>query len=270
MMSVFEKYSQQAVFFYDNDIPPILHEALEKYRPNTLLDLGAGDGILINAIYESQLLDPSSKIFAVELSQDRCERIRLKNNCTVYCGSATNLEFFSDQSIDFIISTQVIEHVNENEFLQEVKRVLKPDGHAYIASVISRYTKDKYFMLKHGWKYLFRFYKGPYGRYYCDPTHLREYESLEQFCDVFEDNGLSVLRAEVSDLKVFICDAVIRRIVAKLVKIRDINYIYQRYRSLLKIRNSLHVTPPGYMVCEAVLSLKKIGKNHVSCVSGLD
>lgn len=256
MNDVFEKYSKNAVFFYDNEIPEILYESLKKNTPNTLLDLGAGDGVLLNAIQQANILAPKSQLFAVELSEERCSRIKNKIDCVVHCGSVTNLKWFKDNSIDFIISTQVIEHVDEIQFLNEIKRVLKPEGQAYVASVISKYTHDKWFMLKHGWKYFFRFYKGPKGRYYCDPTHLREYESLMQYSNVFISNNFEVLLEKSHTLKVYVLDAIFRRIVAKFIQIKDINYVFNRNKLLSKIRNNFYVTPPGYMICEVLIKKK--------------
>jgi ubiquinone/menaquinone biosynthesis C-methylase UbiE len=85
---------------------------------NSVLDVGCGDGCIINRLhnagYESYGVDISSKA----LSYVKCRKKRM---------SCDNLQF-KDNSFDLIISSEIIEHLEDTVFmetLKEMERVTK-------------------------------------------------------------------------------------------------------------------------------------------------
>jgi len=174
-----EKYSQY-VQFYTGDIPDRLRLWLNKVNWNNLLDLGCGDGALLFALKQAGLLENKS-VYAADLSQQRIKLVRQISsefNCQV--ATADNLSHLPDNSIDFLITTQVIEHVpDEGAMIKEINRVLAPGGTVYLTTVFKKW---------YGW-YFYRCQ----GRWVLDPTHLREYTADEQLIKPLTDNGFRVI-----------------------------------------------------------------------------
>lgn len=77
----FEDYSRNFLFFHDETSP----ELLEKYLPRRLQPhrSGAGDGVLLAALQHAGHLEKAKSIVAVDLSEDRCDRLR---QCTLVLG----------------------------------------------------------------------------------------------------------------------------------------------------------------------------------------
>lgn len=107
-------------------------------RPNdVVLDaacgLGYGTAVLASC-------SQGSKFIGIDLDEKSAAYANA-NYAAVYPGlsyqacDATKLSFLADHSIDTVVSFETIEHLpNYNDFLLEVKRVLKPDGR-FIGSV---------------------------------------------------------------------------------------------------------------------------------------
>lgn len=234
----FEDYSRNFLFFHDEAIP----ELLEKYLPKknySLADLGAGDGVLLAALQRAGYLEKAKSIVAVDLSEDRCDRLRQCTDVTVICSDITAILEIDSSKLDFVISTQVIEHVDESKFLHEIERVLKADGTAYIASLVSEKGADKNYMLKYGWRYGWRFYKTSDGRCLVDPTHLREYASKEHFVSVIEKAGFQVVESKLSPLKLSVLEFLMRRVIVPIFKPSDPNRFFLKNKTLDYLRKKL-------------------------------
>jgi|APLak6261677118_1056115.scaffolds.fasta_scaffold00910_3 ubiquinone/menaquinone biosynthesis C-methylase UbiE len=247
----FEDYSRNFLFFHDEAIP----ELLEKYLPSedySLADLGAGDGVLLAALQHAGHLEKAKSIVAVDLSEDRCDRLRQCTDVTVICSDVTDIPEIESSKLDFIISTQVIEHVDEDKFLHEIERLLKDSGTAYIASLVSEKGADKNYMLKYGWRYGWRFYKNSEGRCLVDPTHLREYESKDHFVSVIENAGFRVVESRLSPLKLSVLEFIMRRVIVPILKPSDPNGFFMKNKMLDYLRKNIKLQPPGYYLVEAV------------------
>lgn len=253
----FESYSRNFLFFHDEAVP----ELLAKYLPNeefSLADFGAGDGVLLAALQQAGRLGKAKSIVAVDLSEDRCDRLRQCSDVTVICSDVTAIPELESSRFDFVLSTQVIEHVDENKFLHEIGRVLKDDGTAYIASLVSKYGADKNYLLKYGWRYGWRFYKSADGRCLVDPTHLREYASKDHFVNVIEKAGLEVVESKLSPLKLSVLEFLMRRVIVPIFKPRNPNGLFMKSKVLDYLRKVIKLQPPGYYLVEAV-AVKKNG-----------
>jgi len=140
---------------------------------STILEVGCGAG------YGSHYLSKSCKeIIGIDVEKEAIDHAQAKYttaNCSFKEYNGSNIPY-DDNYFDFIVSFQVIEHVdNDAAFVNELKRVLKPGGAAFIT------TPNKTYRLKPGQK--------PWNRY-----HKREYYPKELE---------NVLRKIFSDVKVW-------------------------------------------------------------------
>ena len=233
----FEDYSKTFLHFHTMEIPPVLARHIA--GKTGLLDLGAGDGNLLVSLRAKGLLDGFEKVVAVDLSEQRCERLRQYTDFTVICGNATSIPELLDGSFDFVLCTQVIEHVDEQALLREIFRLLRPGGVAYIASVIKH---------PYGWWY----YKNAEGKWSLDPTHLREYASVEQYEGVIKSGGFSIVETVAAPLKLSIIEFLLRRVVAPLVTLKDIHSFFVKYPAADWVRRNFNIRPPGYDIVETI------------------
>jgi len=95
------------------------------YTFNKVLEVGAGDGVILKLLSEKNF---APELHAVELSASGVERIKERNIASI----KSVQEFdgyhlpFEDDSMDLIILTHVLEHVeHERLLLREIKRVAK-------------------------------------------------------------------------------------------------------------------------------------------------
>jgi SAM-dependent methyltransferase len=106
---------------------------VERVRPvegAALLDIGAGSGYIASALAE--LAGPQGRVTAVDVNDQR----RTNEGYEFVQVDGTDLPF-EDGSFDVVLSNHVIEHVGEPSdqlhHLQEVRRVLRPQGVCYLA-----------------------------------------------------------------------------------------------------------------------------------------
>jgi ubiquinone/menaquinone biosynthesis C-methylase UbiE len=100
-------------------------EVCKGYTFNKVLEVGAGDGVILELLAEKGF---APELHAVELSASGVERIKERNIAAI----KSVQEFdgyhlpFGDDSMDLIILTHVLEHVeHERLLLRELKRVAK-------------------------------------------------------------------------------------------------------------------------------------------------
>src|SRR3989344_6265758 len=123
-------------------------EHIDRYRfalgyvnDKVVLDIACGSG------YGSKLLSAKAKeVIGVDVSKESIEYAR-KNfhakNVKFQLGDATNLYFIKDNSLDAVISFETIEHIYKYEnFLNEIKRVLKKRGTFIVSTPNKRYSSN--------------------------------------------------------------------------------------------------------------------------------
>jgi 2-polyprenyl-3-methyl-5-hydroxy-6-metoxy-1,4-benzoquinol methylase len=161
-----EKYSEIGPQFYATEIPGLLNKYLEQDNWQSYLDCGCGDGSLLYALKVNGFLKRKN-IFAIDLSKNRINLVKkIDSSINAFVDSAEELKAIKNESIDFLVSTQVIEHVDDKKMINEIYRVLKNDGIAYLSTVHKKW---------YGWY----FYRNN-GKWVLDPTHLREYSDDRQ------------------------------------------------------------------------------------------
>ena len=134
----FRSYSQRQQF-HTGEVPQLLEDQLASVNWKTCLELGCGDGSLLRALEERGLID-GKVVVASDLSPDRIGVVNSMTvipDCTV--GDACNIAL-KDRSIDFLITSQVIEHVIDDGLMSdEMYRVLANNGVAYIGTVFKKW-----------------------------------------------------------------------------------------------------------------------------------
>lgn len=118
----------------DNPIHQRLLKAYYAARPyiqGDLLEVGCGEGRGV------ELLSPlSTKYVALDKITDVIEKLsKSYKNVTFQQAIVPPFSGIADNSFDVVVSFQVIEHIKQDEFfLREINRVLKPGGKALITT----------------------------------------------------------------------------------------------------------------------------------------
>ena len=96
-----------------------------KMISGTVLEIGCGEGYGL-----VELAPKSEKYLAIDKYPTPInEELKKKNNITFQQMDVPPLTGIQDDSIDFVVTFQVIEHINNDElFVSEIYRVLKPGG----------------------------------------------------------------------------------------------------------------------------------------------
>jgi len=223
---LFQDYSKKSVHFYDESFPFFLKlgfdwiSTVEKPR---IVDLGCGDGKLLNALYQKGLLNGFSEIIGVDISSDRIER--LKKELPFVKGvisDASSVKGCVSSFFDLIICSQVIEHVrNDESLIIEIYRLLKCNGVAYISTV-----------MKH-WYGVYFYFKN--GSFRLDPTHIREYLSSDEFVSLIKSKGFKIININTHQIAFPIVDLLYRLFIKFGFAQPDPSF-FQKHKFLAKMR----------------------------------
>jgi len=234
----FNEYSRTFLHFHTEEIPELVKDFLQNKEVD-LADLGAGDGALLVALKLGGYLEKAKNVVAVDLSPERCERLKQYTDFKVFCSDVTSIPEIDNNSFDFIVCTQVIEHVDQDKLLQEIKRILRPGGTLYIASLVRK---------SYGWWY----YKTAEGKWAMDPTHLREYASKEEFETVISGAGFEIEKTVLSPLKLSVLEFLTRRVIVPLFKPKEVNSFFVKHPTINYLRRKININPPRYFIVETV------------------
>ncbi len=239
--SEFRVYSEKHVHFYVQDVPQLLESALtllSKSAGLSIIDVGCGDGALIFALHEKGLLENAREIVGVDISKDRIRR--LTTNLPFVKGvvaDALELGQFPDSSFDLVICSQLIEHLENDKFLiSEIRRLLKHGGFLYVSSVI-----------KKRWAVYVYFKKGSFK---LDPTHVREYSSVQEFVSLLAKGGLEIIDVETRQVSFPLLDLVIRLLIRIELLEPHVGY-FQMHKNLSKLREP-RLPIIGYQIVETL------------------
>lgn len=99
---------------------------------NKILDIGSGNGKLAFAMAEkkNEVIGLDISKVAITIAQERQKKLNKQLPVVFQHGDARKLSF-DDNTFDFIVSQDLVEHISEDDFkihLKEVYRVLKPGG----------------------------------------------------------------------------------------------------------------------------------------------
>tara|TARA_B100001113_G_C21092900_1_gene615195 strand:+ start:302 stop:1078 length:777 start_codon:yes stop_codon:yes gene_type:complete len=103
----------------------IAYKEAAKIIHGTVLEIGSGEGYGI-----LELAPFADKYLAIDKYKPKLsDNIHLENDITFIQTEVPPLKGIESESVDFIVTFQVIEHINNDKFfLSEINRVLKPNG----------------------------------------------------------------------------------------------------------------------------------------------
>lgn len=149
-------------------------------RPLRLLDVGAGSGVIARHFASSG--EDEYIVDAVDLRDSRV----VKDGYRFQLVNGTELPF-EDGAFDVVVSNHVVEHVGDRgdqlRHLEEIRRVLRPQGRAYVAVpnrwmiVEPHYRLAFLSWLPHGCRSAYLRLRRRGHEYDCEPFELDELES---------------------------------------------------------------------------------------------
>lgn len=227
----FEEWEHYATrnHIYDSIVPPNLRMLFLTYQNEVknFIDIGCGDGALLHGL-KNQGWFKNRKVYGVDLSQTRLDR--LKKICpevTTINASGESIKI-ANESIDFAISTQVIEHVDDQTLmLKELARIIRPAGKLYLTTVFKHW---------YGW-YFYRCN----GRWTIDPTHLREYQADAELIPEIEKAGFKIIENNKEPISYSLVDPLLRRL-----KLHD------NKSAVITALRKLKIPIPGYYNWEII------------------
>lgn len=145
------------------------YHVAEEMVTGDLLEIGCGEGRGV------ELLAPKVVTYtAVDKIEEVVQSLSLKFKNSRFIQANIPPLPFEDNSFDSIVSFQVIEHIkDDNKYLQEIHRILKPGGKAYISTPNIKLTLSR------------------------NPWHIREYtaneltELCKKYFSVVEMRGIA-------------------------------------------------------------------------------
>ncbi|MFH1388446.1 MAG: class I SAM-dependent methyltransferase [Patescibacteria group bacterium] len=227
-----ESYTKSSPQYYTGMVPKVLEKYLNSLNEyEHILDCGCGDGSILFALKTNGFLK-NREVTAVDISRERVDLVKLLDSrIKARVDNAEELKTVKTSSVDFVISTQVIEHVDDKKMVATLGRILKKNGLVYISTVFKKW---------YGWY----FYRKD-GAWVLDPTHLREYITERDLIDIFTKSGF---RLEYNGKKMQwfpIADFFLKHIGGKVTL---------RYRTSLfwKLLRSIRLPIVGYYEWELV------------------
>lgn len=246
-----ESYSEENIHFYSTSTWRLIEQMVEEEARNadsfSLCDLGCGDGAVLFALHSLGLLRKADTVVGVDNSPRRIERLeRLKQaglkQIIGIVSDACSVQQLASESLDLIICSQLIEHVQDDEtLLKEIDRLLKKDGKAYISSVIRR------------WPGIWLYRNS--GKWVLDPTHVHEYSSEKEFVSLLDRSGLAVIKIRVTSCRFPIWDMLVRLLIkAKLISSDRASYLMLGNSLLRRLVRKLQLPILGFYIIEALCS----------------
>ena len=233
--SKIKDYSDYLFQYYGITVPELLKQYMKKGRYESLLDLGCGDGAMLYALKKNGYFN-GRKIYGVDLSPKSIalvKKIDPKINARV--DNVETAKTIRNNSIDFIVSTMVIEHVDDKKMLKAVDRILKNQGIVYITTVFKK---------PYGW-----YYNRRDGKWVMDVTHLREYGKDEELMKLINKKKYSILESKKTLLWFPVADFFTRRLLIKNRKFFEEN-------PLFNLIHKIKIPIIGYYAWEIVIRKK--------------
>ena len=166
------------------DVPVLLRTALSLVKGRALIDVGCGEGGLLDAIRSE--VGNAWDLTGFEISAHRGERAHQRGHRVLV--SEDGRVPVADSSMDVVTSTHVVEHVPDDAgYVRELARIVRPGGVIYLETPLK---------LSGAWY----FRRNPEGGWVLDPTHLREYRSADEVHLLLEQAGLTRLSEDVTPI----------------------------------------------------------------------
>jgi ubiquinone/menaquinone biosynthesis C-methylase UbiE len=147
-------------------------------RKAKVLDLGCGWGHTTAMLAISR---PDLEIIGLDLHEGPTWKDFEKYGCRFHVGDALDLKI--EEKMDLVVSFGVMEHVGDDrKFLDEINRILKPEGFNVIFNLPNRYSLPEFFAKALGiW-------------------HHEQIYTKQQIIKLFADNGFEILEILREDI----------------------------------------------------------------------
>ena len=213
---------------YDNEMWQLCLKHIKE--SDLVADYGFGGGTLLHNVAQFS----NAKLFGIEQAEPAImESKTLIPELNAVKGNIIETPL-KNACIDFIFSTMVIEHVDDKNFAEEVYRTLKPGGYFFVTSVIKA---------KNAWY----FYKNTAGETVLDPSHLKEYKSIQEFEKVFNSIGFAIIKSSASRIRYPALDPLLKW----LVKFTGMQNLLE-WKIVEFLRLSTQIPIPGYFAGEVL------------------
>ena len=220
-------------FFDVSDREKLLERGLRVSRRESggrslkVIDVGCGDGRSLFSLFENRFLETSDQVVGLDLSPTRINNLKqLPYPIKGVVGGATELPF-ENSSFDFVICSQVIEHIpDQQKALNELRRILRPQGFLFLSTVLKK-------------SYAWYFYRNSENRWVLDPTHVREYSSKEEVVSLLEVAKFTVVENDQRMFRFPLTDFFVRCLGG------DSN-AYRRHAFLKRLRSKFQIPIIGY------------------------
>jgi len=156
---------------------------------NASLDLGCGDGVISELLFDKRFM------YGVDNGEANDVDIAIQNNRyqKTLLESAEKMSL-KDNSVDFVFSNSVIEHIPNNEaVLSEISRILKPNGYLLFSSPTKMFGKFLFvtnLLNKLGLHFLANLYERKRNKM-LNHYHILDYETYKKR---LEKHGLKIER----------------------------------------------------------------------------
>ena len=142
----------------------IAYKEAAKFISGTVLEVGSGEGYGI-----MELAPKADHYIAVDkYNTEISDELKLENNITFIQTEVPPLKGIEDNSVDFVVTFQVIEHIEDDKmFLQEIYRVLKPGGKVILTTpnIIMSLTRNPWHTREYTPEQMGKVLKGTFDNY---------------------------------------------------------------------------------------------------------
>ncbi len=124
----YDPVNNRTILRYQEDarLRPILSALKETRNPIKLLDIGCYDGYI--SLLLKDKFGKKCEVYGIDVAINTIKLARQKGVHAKVCDVTEGISF-EDNMFDYIFAGEMIEHLQDTDFfLQEVSRVLKPDG----------------------------------------------------------------------------------------------------------------------------------------------
>jgi len=173
----------------------IAYKEAAKIISGTVLEVGSGEGYGI-----MELAPISEKYIAVDKYDTYiADELKVENDITFIKTEVPPLKGIDDESVDFVVTFQVIEHIQNDElFLKEIKRVLKPGGKLIMTTpnIKMSLTRNPWHIREYNPDQMSNIVKSAFKNY-----ELKGIFGNEKVMDYYQKNKASV--AKIARLDIF-------------------------------------------------------------------